>query len=92
MNRKGVVYMEIVNPGVLYFAGRPVLDALNDWLKPQEAKDYIPPKPAKEVQKDAVVDVKEKQLQRLQRIADRTRKRRIKRKVTNRISQMEQWS
>lgn len=92
MNRKGVVYMEIVNPGVLYFGGRPVMDALNDWLKPQEAKDYIPPKPAKEVQKDAVVDVKEKQLQRLQRIADRTRKQRIRQKLGRRISRMEQCS
>ncbi|GED14836.1 hypothetical protein [Aneurinibacillus migulanus] len=84
--------MEMVNPGVLYFGGRPVMDALNDWLKPQEAKDYIPPKPAKEVQKDAVVNVKEKQLQRLQRIVERTRKQRIRQKVTKRIDQFEQCS
>lgn len=84
--------MEMVNPGVLYFGGRPVMDALNDFLKPQEAKDCPPIKTPKVVQAVVVVNVKEKQLQRLQRIADRTRKQRIRQKLGRRISRMEQCS
>ncbi|ERI10805.1 hypothetical protein [Aneurinibacillus aneurinilyticus] len=84
--------MEMVNSGTLYFSGRPVMDVLDDFLKPREAEVYTPPKPTRKVPVVVVVDTKKIQLQILQRIAERTRKRRIKRKVTNRISQMEQWS
>lgn len=84
--------MEMVNPGVLYFGGRPVMDALNDWLKPKKAEAYTPPKTPKTDKGIVVVNVKEKQLQRLQRIVERTRKQRIRQKVTKRIDQFEQCS
>lgn len=82
----------MVNSGTLYFSGRPVLDALNDWLKPQKAEAYTPPKTPKADKGIVVVDVKEKQLQRLQRIAERTRKKRIRQKVNKRIDKLEQCS
>lgn len=82
----------MVNSGTLYFSGRPVMDVLDDFLKPQEAKDCPPIKVPRADKVVVVVDVRKRQLQRLQRIAERTRKQRIKRKVANRISQMEQCS
>lgn len=82
----------MVNSGTLYFSGRPVLDVLSDFLKPQEAKDCPPIKTPKVVQAVVVVNVKEKQLQRLQRIAERTRKKRIRQKVNKRIDKLEQCS
>ncbi|WP_276918663.1 hypothetical protein [Aneurinibacillus aneurinilyticus] len=82
----------MVNSGTLCFAGRPVLDALSDFLKPQKAEAYTPPKTPKADKVIMVVNVKEKQLQRLQRIAERTRKQRIRQKLGRRISRMEQCS
>lgn len=82
----------MVNSGTLCFAGRPVLDVLNDLLKPQEAKDCPPIKTPKVVQAVAVVDTKRMQLQILQRIAERTRKRRIRQKVNKRIDKLGQCS
>ncbi|MED0673861.1 hypothetical protein P4S95_27330 [Aneurinibacillus aneurinilyticus] len=79
-----------MNSGTLCFAGRPVLDVLDDWLKPQKAESYTPPKPTRKVPVVVVVDTKKMQLQILQRIAERTRKRRIRQKVNKRIDKLEQ--
>lgn len=82
--------MEIANQGMLYLGGKSVFEALNDLLKPQQAEVYTPPKPVKVVQIVRVVDPKERHLKRLQFLVCRTKNRRIKQKLSNRIYRLEQ--